>query len=344
MQEQIVLPNECKPGVAVSLSDDFIVTIHTTRPSYDRHYNDMLRMARRMWASLKNLRHQLTHLKEPLTDNKRHFCRMRYLNIKALQLMLDRNISQWKNCRDEEAIRQQCAERGIVPPLDEWDAEWQAFHDFCRHLQNQREKTRETQKRDAQKLEHIADIRTSKVKALLSTLTLHPGISTEGYERVFVNQRQNGKTSIDGHYIVKLAIDDVPIHIHLPARTVDLTLPLILDALRRINALIPEFHRAFATDTQRHGPLFLTARHPQVLPLGRSVSQVPPLYFITDVEYSRQEARIASSLASTEILAHINSIITQLRYDIQAAGSVDEKGTRNVRMTNIKIGSNSLDI
>lgn len=304
--------DECRPAITVTLSPDFIVAIHAEGQSDAPYYNDLLRMARRMKVSLKNIRYQLTHLNAPLTAEEERCCRMRFFNIRALGLMLERGIPQWQNCRNDEAIVQQCAKHGIIPPLDEWQADWLAFAIYCADTQEQRLKNREDQRRKRSKLDHLISLKDLKLKALLSNINYPSGVSVKGYEDWCYDVRQNGKVTIWGNYEVALCIDELKVLILTDIAWENDTFQPLIEALKRINNLILAFRKALSADMSHYGPLHLCSRYSYDHHIFyRGIDITPPLY-ISDSKRTDKEVLDRTSISAYRPLNQINGIITEL--------------------------------
>lgn len=316
----------------VTISPDFIVTINNEEQSDDPHYKDLLRLARRMRVSLKNIRYQLTHLKTPLTAEEERFYRMRFFNIRAIGLMLEHGIPQWTNCRDDEAIVQQCAKHGIIPPLDEWQTDWHTFTKFCADTQCQRLKIREEIQEKSLRLNHIVALKGMKAKALLAAVFPQsegiegerPFVSVDFWNSIVVTKRQNAKITFDGSYVITLRIDYTRIQFHLDYKELDPAIPHIIDGFRRINELIGPFHTALSADSANHGPLHLCTNYTQLYSSAFRPDDPTPVYFLSlsrSLSRSRNQRIIVpppASLTSCVLLAQINAIVRDIRLHIDA--------------------------
>lgn len=297
-----------RPGVTIS--PDFIVTIHNEGQSNDPHYNDLLRLARRMRVSLKNIRYQLTHLKTPLTAEEEYFYRMRFFNIRAIGLMLEHSIPQWTNCRDDEAIVQQCAKHGIIPTLDEWQADWLTFAIYCADTQYQRENSKKVQQNKANKLAHIVGLKAMKAKALLAAVEFGPSMSIDFGNHVSFTKKQNGKVKCDGSYVITLRIDHTEVKFHICYYQLEASIPILINGLRCISELVDELHKALATDAQTHSPLHLYVRHYQLYPSSFGFLNLKPIYRLIDA--NRREVEPTAPLASSKAIGHLNAALNNL--------------------------------
>lgn len=297
-------------GPGVTLSPDFIVTIHSKGQSDDPHYNDLLRLARRMKVSLKNIRYQLSHLKSPLTADEERFYRMRFFNVRAIGLMLEHGIPQWTNCRDDETIVQQCAKHGIIPTLDEWQADWLTFAIYCADTQYQRENSKEVQQNKANKLAHIVGLKAMKAKALLAAVDFGPSVSIDFGNHIGVTKLQNGKVKCDGSYTVALRIDGTEVKLHISYYQLEASIPILINGLRCISELVDELHKALATDAQAHSPLHLYVRHYQLYPSSFGFLNLKPIYRLIDA--NRREVEPTAPLASSKAIGHLNAALNIL--------------------------------
>lgn len=316
----------CESVPLVTISPDFIVTIHNEGQSDDPHYNDLLRLARRMRVSLKNIRYQLTHLKSPLTADEERFYRMRFFNIRALGLMLEHGIPQWTNCRDDEAILQQCARAGIIPPLDEWNADWLTFALYCADTQYQRQKNREEIEEKALRLKHIAALKGMKAKALLASAFPQsegiegerPFVSVDFWNSIVVTKPQNRKITFDGSYVISLHIDYTRIQFHLDYKELDSALSYIIESFRRINDLVTPLHTALAVDSATNGRLHLFTNYTQLYSSAFRPDAPTPVYFLSLSDNRRNVVPPPATLTSSVLLAQINAIVRDLRVYISA--------------------------
>lgn len=322
----------------VTISPDFIVTIHSKGQSNDPHYNNLLRLARRMKVSLKNIRYQLSHLKTPLTAEEERFYRMRFFNIRAIGLMLELGIPEWQNCKDDEALLQQFAKARIIPPLDEWQADWLTFAQYCADTQYQRRHCKEVQQNKANKMTHIASLKAMKAKALLDAAFpqaegnagafLQVGIDFSN--SIVVTKRQNLKITFDGFYTISLCIDGTRIQFHLTYSELDRALPLVIDGLRRINDLVPAFGMALAADSEAYGQLYLLTHYNQLCSFAFHPEDSTPIYYLS-FSANRRRSGLGgaslgknvdpppTSLTSSTLLAQINAVVRDVRFSISAA-------------------------
>lgn len=303
---------DSKQDVGVSISDDYIVCIYTAEDSEDPLYDDLLRMAKRMKASLKKLRYRLTHLQSPLSANEERFYRMRFFNIEALALMIAHGIPQWKNCSNEDAMRRQCDKHGITPPLNDWHADWLAFSKFCYDMQDQRLKNREDQQRKRSKLDHLISLKDLKLKALLSNINYPSGVSVKGRENWCYDVRQNGKVTIWGNYEVTLCIDELKVLILTDIAWENDTFQPLIEALKRINNLILAFRKALSADMSHYGPLHLCSRYSYDHDIFYRRIDLKPPFYISDSKRTGKEVLDRTSISAYRPLNQINDIIKKL--------------------------------
>lgn len=310
----------------VTISPDYIVTIHNDEKTDDPYYNDLLHTARRMKVSLKNIRYQLTHLKSPLTADEERFFRMRFFNVRAIGLMLAHGIPKWQNCRDDEAILSQCAKAHITPPLDEWQTDWLTFALYCADTQYQRQKHCEEIQEKALRLKHIAALKGMKAKALLAS-AFHqyegiegerPFVSVDFCNSIVVTKRQNRKITFDGSYAVSLHFDYTRIQFHLTYRELEPALPHIIEGFRLINDLVPVFHATLAADSATHGPLHLFTNYTQLYSSVFRPNDPTPIYFLSLSGNKHNVVPPPASLTSCTLLDKINATVRNIRQGIAA--------------------------
>lgn len=238
--------------IKVTISPDYVATIHCEGECSGLEDVKLLRAANRVKASLKELRYTLTHLKTSLTEEEKGRYRMRFLNIKALELLACQNISLWNNCRDDEAMSRQLAEYGIVPPLDLWDAEWSLFLEYCQCVQSKRIQQWEEQRRWAQKMLHIINIKEQRLRVLVNTIEFNTGFAVKVTHNFSIYPRPSSLNY--GKYHVKLYIGEhAELMVELRLDMIDTCTPQVVEAVKRLNDLYSKLTDALTSDEEKYG-------------------------------------------------------------------------------------------
>lgn len=306
---------------------DFIVALERDIPqwkhiwmSHDLLIREKMRMEQKVRNVMKSLRRQWTKAHAPMTEQLREDSRIHFYNLRAHQLMIEHDIPFWRNCKTEAEILEECLVYHITPPIEQWFEEWTAFVDACEAKVRERQRNRDEQERTAQKLRHLVSLKAMKAKALLVSIECAEDVSIAFNHYISVTKHQNTKVSCSGNYVVTFFIDNSEVNFNLAYGEFDAILPLLIDSLKRINDLVPDLHKALAADSEKHGPLYLSANYSQFYSYS---ANFPPTYAISNSPSRRRNnvSRLAShdSYDSYKVLDRINAIIDNFRHDIAAA-------------------------
>lgn len=238
--------------IKITISPDYVVTIHQSGEGNGKEEAKLLRAANRVKASLKELRYTLTHLKAALTDNEKSRYRMRFLNIKALELLLRHDLSLWTNCRDDESLLRQLADHDFAPELDAWEAEWMVFLDYCQMTQSKRIQQWDEQRRRAQKQLHLINIKQRRLGALVDTIQFNAGFVAKVYNNFTISHKTHKLNQ--GCFVVRLYVgDEAELRIELKLDMIDACTVRVVEALRQLNTLIPKLNETLAHDKEQYG-------------------------------------------------------------------------------------------
>lgn len=149
-----------------------------------------------------------------------------------------------------------------------------------------------------------------KTKALLAAVEFGPSISIDFSQHISVTKKQNGKVKCDGSYVVTLHIDNTEVKFYISYYQLDASIPILIEGLRHINALVDELHRTFAIDAQTHGRLHLYVRHYHLYPSNYGFHHLKPIYRLIDS--NRREIDPTAPLASSNATDRLNAALNNL--------------------------------
>lgn len=295
------------PDIMVSVSTDYSVTIHRAEPGSDPLYSQKLRMAKRMKASLKELRVSLIKKHDTVDKSEEQYFRMRFLNIMALKLLLEHGIAQWQNAPNDETMLKQFAAHHIVPPMAEWQAEWEDFYQYCCDTYTNRMQRYEEERIRNQKLEHLINIRETRLRAFIGTIDFHPGVSATVSSH-FCPIKRNGKFSW-GLFNVRLHFNDQCLKFPLRLHQADACTNRIVETIRKINDLIPALQQAVKDDKREHNRTLRVVS--SVYHRYEDYGVLPNSLFVVDT--SAVVGRVDDKqLATCRIVGNINKLVNSL--------------------------------
>jgi len=265
--------------------------------------NKILRTENRIKESLRQIRQAFTKSKTPVTEHMKEQYRMRYYNVKALQLLLANNVFVWNNCKNEESLLLQLQEHSLVPSLEEWQAEWQSFVQDCIDSKLKREQEREAARLWLNKQQHLVRLKQLKLQSHINHLKLHRGVTViVGSSFVYTHGQ---KCRVSGRYNIRICIDSAELHLTFKYDQVDSSLSKLLDIIKQINHMVPLLRKQITLDSKTHGtPLYLEGDY-----YHTSFYDISNKLYLTDFPGFSETISDTADLTSSATINTINRLI-----------------------------------
>lgn len=185
---------------------------------------------------------KLLSVQEAVSISTIEQCRLRYYNLKTSLLMLEIGNPFWKNKATEQDIFEECRLYHIDPPMELWCEEFAQILDECNKIRDEKIRKIEEKKRQVEKVNHLIALKQRQLQAIIKTIELHPGFRVEvhRYIPLYLSYKAfPARTGLEIHFIINE--DVVPIDFFAGKTTT--FLPKIIDAIQRINDIIPDLNR-----------------------------------------------------------------------------------------------------
>lgn len=204
-----------------------------------------LRMEERMKSIMREMRTVWQENPYPIKDNQIQQYRLRYYNQKACQLMLNIGNPYWENKATEQEIFEECQLYHVDPPMETWCEEFSQLTDQCNKQRNEKERKKEEQACQQDKLCHLIQLKKQKIQALIKTMEFHPGFS------VAVRTNAVGPRKIVGAYVynIDFCINQDKMHYFIRYKDIDKFISMMTDAIKRINDIMPDLNSTLKDDT-----------------------------------------------------------------------------------------------
>ena len=194
--------------------------------------------------------------------------------------------------------------------MEQWYSDFTDFVDGCKQMRDERDRIREEQKREQEKLRHITRIKQLKLEALINSIELHDHFCVSVEQRLidshvrFFSRRPI--PSKDGHFVLLFRINEASTRVCIYFNDVDRSTPAIISAIKRINDMIPELQHSLIED----GSQYYLAGEGMFW-----VQRVDDLDIPFTVVSSQQKRAIPSpDLASSRVANRINAAIIELKH------------------------------
>lgn len=198
------------------------------------------KMSQRYASIMREMQRSLTSEKGDMTSQREEQYRIQFYNLKAMQLMLEKDIALWERRRNEEEILDQCMLYHIVPPMEQWYEEWQTFSANCSSMKAERIRKKEELHHELLKMQHLVQIKKTKINAMLKSIEYHPLVKA----KVDADFWGDGLKMIKrGYYRISLYIFNAAIDLNLKFRQIDTCIRRVVEAIQRINDIAPELQR-----------------------------------------------------------------------------------------------------
>ena len=236
--------------------------------------------------------------------------RIKYYNLQACKMCLDNDNPYWEDKNTETEILEECQTLHMNPPMEQWYSDFIDFVDGCKQMRDERDRKREVQKREQEKIRHLVRIKQLKLEALIKTIELHHNFSVT-VEQHFMDGRlsffsRRPVPSMDGHFLIRFRINDASKVYWVKFNDVDRCTPIIISVIKRINDIIPELNNTLINDGHQY---YLIS---DGMFLGQTTSDISEPFSV--VKYSQQKKHVipCPNLASSSVANRINAIIGEL--------------------------------
>lgn len=237
---------------------DFIIALERDIPQWKYIWttDEALRKERATIAdkiknTMRSIRHDWINLKGNVTHKQVEAFRIRFYNIKAQQLMLQKGNPFWKNKNTEEEILAQCQLYHILPPIEQWCEEWEEYSHERQKEVTELERQRQELRDRLSKTNHLIKIKHLKINALLNTIEFYPTvffIVTNSFPRV-LHKLSDLRY---GAYLVTIGITQGELEFTLRYNQVDKHITHLIDIIKQINDLVPQLFNTMHTESHTH--------------------------------------------------------------------------------------------
>ena len=232
---------------------EFILALERDIPKWrhiwvadDKLRKEKAKIGERLVSSLQQFRYDL--MSGQMQDDEKLIERFRikYYNLKACKMCLDNDNPFWENKKTEAEILEECRTLHMDPPMEQWYSEFTDFVDGCKQMRDERDRKREEQKREQEKLRHITRIKQLKLEALINSIELHDHFCVSVERRLidshvrFFSRRPI--PSKDGHFVLLFRINEASTRVCINFNDVDRSTPAIISAIKRINDMIHAYN------------------------------------------------------------------------------------------------------
>ena len=229
-----------------------------------------LRMEERMKSIMREMRTVWQENPYPIKDNLVQQYRLRYYNLKACQLMLSIGNPYWENKATEQEIFEECQLYHVDPPMETWCEEFSQLIDQCNKQRNEKERRMEEQKRQREKERHLAQLKKQKFQAYINMMEFYPGFNVTIQVDYVVRRKHLAPTFFAINFCINK--DVAPYSVYYT--NIDKMFPKIIDAIKRINDIMPDLNSTLKDDT--------------------------PFYYAKDNQFAVQICKIIEGLISME--------------------------------------------
>ena len=297
---------------------EFILALERDIPKWrhiwvadDKLRKEKAKIGERVVSSLQQFRYDLMSGQMHDDEKRIERFRIKYYNLKACKMCLDNDNPFWENKKTEAEILEECRTLHMDPPMEQWYSDFTDFVDGCKQMRDERDRIREEQKREQEKLRHITRIKQLKLEALINSIELHDHFCVSVERRLidshvrFFSRRPI--PSKDGHFVLIFKINDASTSVSVNFNDVDSRIPAVISAIKRVNDMVPELHNTLIND----GSQYSIWGEEKFWERPRAGSDKP---FIV-VKYSDQKKRfvLCPDLASSSVVDRINDVIRELK-------------------------------
>ena len=298
-------------------SSEFILALERDIPKWrhiwvadDKLRKEKAKIGERVVSSLQQFRYDLMSGQMHDDEKRIERFRIKYYNLKACKMCLDNDNPFWENKKTEAEILEECRTLHMDPPMEQWYSDFTDFVDRCKKMRDERDRKREEQKREQEKIRHLIRIKQLKLEALINSIELHDHFSVTVEQRLLNDHvrffRSRPIPSKDGHFEIIFKINDASTRVSVKFNDVDRCTPAIISAIKRINDMIPELRNTLINDGSQ---CYLAGEEMfwklTIDDVGKPFAVVSP----------QQKRGIPSpDLASSRVVNRINAAIRELKH------------------------------
>ena len=199
--------------------------------------------------TLREIRRTWTAGEGSVSEDVEQVCRIRFYNVKALDLMLKNDYPFWENKKTEAEILDQCHIYHLAPPMEQWYEEWTEFVHDCEREKTELERRREEYKNKLMKMRHLINIKYLKINALINTVELHPSFTVSVIKSFDENKLAGTKY---GSFLISFFINGVNVSYAIKYDAMDACIGKTIECVKRINDLMPKLQQTLLKDSERH--------------------------------------------------------------------------------------------
>ena len=282
---------------------------------------------RHIWVADDKLRKEKAKIGERLKSSMRQFradwmsawaqddkkkidrFRIRYYNLQACKMCLGNDNPFWENKNTEAEILEECRTLHMDPPMEQWYADFTDFVDECKQMRDERDRKREEQKREQEKICHLVRIKQLKLETLIDAIKFHENFSVT-VEQYFMDSctsffRRLSSLSRDGHFLIRFKINDATTGVCVKYNDVDRCTPAIISVIKRVNDLIPELNQTLIDDGLQY---YLVG---EGMFLEQTPGDVNKPFSIVKYSHHKKHFIPCPHLASSRVAKRINTVIRE---------------------------------
>ena len=242
---------------------EFILALERDIPKWrhiwvadDKLRKEKAKIGERLESSLQQFRYDW--MSGQMYDDEKRIERFRikYYNLQACKMCLDNDNPFWENKKTEAEMLEECRTLHMDPPMEQWYTDFTDFVDRCKKIRDERDRKREEQKREQEKIRHLIRIKQLKLEALINAIELHDHF-TVTVELRFLDShvRSFGRrpiTSKDGYFKITFKINDANTIVSVNFNDVDSRIPTVISVIRRVNDMVPELRNTLNNDGSQY--------------------------------------------------------------------------------------------
>ena len=233
---------------------DFVLALERDIPRWkhiwiadEKLRKEKARMEERRKMAMREIRSKWIESNGSMPEDVETSFRIRFYNIKALDLMLKNGNPFWENKKTEEEILDQCHLYHVEPQMEQWYEEWTEFTHDCERDKKERERVREEYRNKLMKMRHFINIKMLKINALIKTVEFHPLFIVSTVKHFDENTLGSKKF---GLFIIKVHLDRAYVSFGIKYDLVDVCMGKVIENLKKANDLMPELQRSLSNESK----------------------------------------------------------------------------------------------
>ena len=296
---------------------EFILALERDIPKWrhiwvadDKLHKEKAKIGERLKSALRQFRSDwMSDWK--LDDKKKiELFRIKYYNLQACKMCLDNDNPYWENKNTEAEILEECRTLHMDPPMEQWYNDFTDYVDGCKQMRDERDRQREEQKREQEKIRHLIQIKQLKLETLINTIEFHDNFSVT-VEQSFPKYHTSffswqSMPSMDGNFLMRFKINDASTSFYVKIKDVDRCIPTIISVIKRVNDMIPELHNTLVDEGHQY---FLVS---EGMFMGQTTDDVGEPFYVMKYSHKKRRGIPCQNLASSRVANRINAVIREL--------------------------------